>query len=121
MAIAERSLHHKTTWIKLPSFPPLMVMESLLFKIIGFGFILLTITLISGMWFSEHIFNKALQFNHKTIFSIASWFIYAGLLFGRVQYGWRGIKAIRWTLTGFVLLLLAYVGSIFVSQIILGR
>ncbi|MFA7351610.1 MAG: cytochrome c biogenesis protein CcsA [Methylotenera sp.] len=121
MAIAERSLHHKTTWIKLPSFPPLMMMESLLFKIIGFGFVLLTITLISGMWFSEHIFNKALQFNHKTIFSIASWFIYAGLLFGRVRYGWRGIKAIRLTLAGFVLLLLAYVGSMFVSQIILGR
>lgn len=121
MAIAERSLHHKSTFIKLPSFPPLMVMESLLFKIIGFGFILLTITLVSGMWFSEHIFNKAVQFNHKTIFSIASWFIYAGLLFGRYQYGWRGLKAIRWTLGGFVLLLLAYIGSKFVSQIILGR
>ena len=49
MVIAERSLHHKGTLVKLPSFPPLMVMESLLFRIIGFGFILLTITLISGM------------------------------------------------------------------------
>jgi ABC-type uncharacterized transport system permease subunit len=121
MAIAERSLHHKTTYISLPSFPPLMVMESLLFKIIGLGFALLTITLISGMWFSEEIFQKALDFNHKTIFSIASWFIYAALLFGRYQYGWRGIKAIRWTLIGFVILLLAYIGSKFVSQILLGR
>jgi ABC-type uncharacterized transport system permease subunit len=121
MAIAERSLHHKSTFISLPSFPPLMVMESLLFKIIGLGFALLTITLISGMWFSEEIFQKALDFNHKTIFSIASWFIYAALLFGRYQYGWRGLKAIRWTLIGFVILLLAYVGSKFVSQILLGR
>ena len=121
MAIAERSLHHKSTLITLPSFPPLMMMESLLFKIIGLGFALLTITLISGMWFSEEIFHKPLAFNHKTIFSIASWFIYAALLFGRVQYGWRGLKAIRWTLIGFVLLLLAYVGSKFVSQILLGR
>lgn len=121
MAIAERSLHHKTSLIKLPSFPPLMMMESLLFKIIGFGFVLLTITLVSGVLFSEQIFNKALQFNHKTIFSIASWLIYAGLLFGRYRYGWRGIKAIRWTLTGFILLVLAYIGSNFVSQIILGK
>ena len=121
MAIAERSLHHKSTFISLPSFPPLMVMESLLFKIIGLGFALLTITLISGMWFSEEIFQRALDFNHKTIFSIASWFIYAALLFGRYQYGWRGLKAIRWTLIGFVVLLLAYVGSKFVSQILLGR
>ncbi len=121
MAIAERSLHHKSTLITLPSFPPLMVMESLLFKIISLGFALLTVTLISGMWFSEEIFNKPLAFNHKSIFSIASWFIYAALLYGRYQYGWRGLKAIRWTLIGFVLLLLAYVGSKFVSEILLGR
>ncbi|PKO44185.1 MAG: cytochrome C biogenesis protein [Betaproteobacteria bacterium HGW-Betaproteobacteria-22] len=121
MAIAERSLHHKSTLIKLPSFPPLMVMESLLFKIIGFGFMLLTVTLISGMWFSEDIFGQALQFNHKTVFSIMSWLIYAGLLFGRLKYGWRGRKAIRWTLTGFALLLLAYIGSQFVLQILLGK
>lgn len=121
MALAERSLHHKSIFIKLPSFPPLMVMEALLFKIIALGFILLSITLFSGMWFSEQIFGKPLQFNHKTIFSIASWLIYAGLLFGRLRYGWRGLIAIRWTLTGFALLLLAYIGSQFVSQILLGR
>jgi len=121
MAIAERNLHNKSTLIKLPSFPPLMVMETLLFRIISLGFVLLSITLLSGLFFSEQIFDKPLQFNHKTIFSIASWFIYGGLLFGRYQYGWRGIKAIRWTLTGFVLLLMAYVGSTFVLQIVLNR
>lgn len=121
MAVAERSLHHKSTLVKLPDFPPLMSMESLLFKIIGFGFILLTITLISGMWFSEEIFGKPLQLNHKTVFSIISWLIYAGLLFGRFRYGWRGLKAIRWTLAGFALLLLAYIGSQFVLQVLLGR
>lgn len=121
MAIAERNLHNKSTLIKLPSFPPLMVMETLLFRIISLGFVLLSITLLSGLFFSEQIFDKPLQFNHKTIFSIASWFIYGSLLFGRYQYGWRGIKAIRWTLAGFVLLLMAYVGSTFVLQIVLNR
>lgn len=121
MTIAERSLHNKPTLIKLPSFPPLMVMETLLFRIIGLGFILLTITLISGMLFSEQLFAKPMQLNHKTVFSIASWIIYGGLLFGRYQYGWRGLKAIRWTLAGFVLLLLAYVGSKFVLQVLLHR
>jgi len=121
MAIAERGLHNKPTPIKLPSFPPLMVMESLLFKVIATGFVLLTFTLVSGMLFSEEIFGKALQFNHKVIFSIASWLIYGWLLFGRYQYGWRGKKAIRWTLIGFALLLLAYVGSRFVLQVVLGK
>jgi len=119
MSIAERQLRKQDSLITLPSFPPLMVMESLLFKTIAAGFVLLTLTLISGMLFSEEIFGKALQFNHKVIFSIASWLIYAWLLFGHYQYGWRGKKAIRWTLTGFVLLLLAYVGSRFVLQVLL--
>ena len=98
-----------------------MVMEKILFRIISLGFILLTITLISGMLFSEEIFGKPMQLNHKSIFSVASWLIYGGLLFGRYQYGWRGVKAIRWTLAGFVLLMLAYVGSKFILQVLLGR
>ncbi|MFW5439781.1 MAG: inner membrane protein YpjD [Methylophilaceae bacterium] len=119
MAVAERTLHNKSTLIKLPSFPPLMVMESLLFKVIGLGFALLTLTLVSGMLFSEQIFGQPLQFNHKIIFSVASWLIYGWLLFGRFKYGWRGRKAIRWTLSGFGLLLLAYIGSKFVYEVLL--
>ncbi len=121
MAIAERSLHNKPTLIKLPSFPPLMVMESLLFRVITIGFVLLTLTLLSGMLFSEQIFGKPLQFNHKTIFSVASWVIYGWLLYGRYRFGWRGIKAIRWTLIGFALLLLAYLGSKFILEVLLNR
>ena len=121
MTFAERSLHNKPTFIKLPSFPPLMLMETLLFRIIGMGFVLLTITLISGILFSEQIFGKPMQLNHKAVFSIASWIIYGSLLYGRYRYGWRGLKAIRWTIAGFVLLLLAYVGSKFILQVLLGR
>lgn len=121
MAVAERSLHQKTSLLKLPEFPPLMTMEYLLFKVITIGFILLTLTLISGIFFSEQIFGKAMQFNHKTIFSIASWLIYAGLLWGRHTYGWRGRKAIIWSQTGFLLLLLAYIGSKFVLEVVLHR
>jgi ABC-type uncharacterized transport system permease subunit len=121
MTVAERTLHKQPTFIKLPSFPPLMVMDQLLFRVITAGFVLLTITLISGMLFSEQVFGKPLQWNHKTIFSIASWLIYTWLLFGRYQYGWRGKTAVRWTLLGFVLLLLAYVGSRFVLHVLLGK
>ena len=121
MLVAERHLHKKSSFIQLPDFPPLMVMENLLFKVIGLGFVLLTITLISGMLFSEQIFGKPMQFSHKTVFSVASWFIYASLLVGRTAYGWRGRKAIHWVLAGFVLLLLAYIGSKFVLEIVLHR
>lgn len=121
MAMAERSLHHKKPPIRLPDFPPIMPMERLLFQIIGIGFVLLTLTLVSGIFFTEQLFHQALKFNHKTVFSIAAWLIFGALLLGRRIQGWRGRVAVRWTLVGFVLLLLAYVGSKFVLEVILGR
>jgi ABC-type uncharacterized transport system permease subunit len=121
MTVAERSLHQKKSWIQLPDFPPLLVMERLLFRVISIGFVLLTLTLVSGVFFSEQLFGKAAQFTHKTVFSIASWLIYGCLLFGHYQYGWRGKKAIKLTIIGFVLLLLAYVGSKFILQVVMGK
>ena len=88
---------------------------------ITLGFLLLTLTLGTGFFFSEELFGKAVRFNHKTVFGVVSWFIFAALLVGRYAWGWRGRTALRWTLTGFVTLLLAYVGSMFVLEVILGK
>jgi ABC-type uncharacterized transport system permease subunit len=96
-------------------------METLLFRIILAGFVLLTITLATGVIYSEELFGRAMRFNHKSLFGILSWLIFAALLGGRQLYGWRGRTAVRWTLTGFLMLVLAYVGSKFVLEIILGR
>lgn len=121
MAVAERHLHRKSSWMKLPGFPPLIAMEKLLFQIITLGFVLLTLTLISGVAFSEKLFQRALMFNHKTVFTILAWLIFAALLAGRHFQGWRGRTAVRWTFAGFGALLLAYVGSKFVLEILLHR
>ena len=101
--------------------PPLLALERLLFQLIGAGFVLLTATLASGVFFSEQLFGRALRFEHKTIFTIASWLVFAGLLGGRMVFGWRGRTALRWTFAGFLMLLLAYVGSRFVMEVVLGR
>ena len=103
------------------SLPPLMTLEALLFRIITLGFVLLSLTLASGFLFSEELFGQAARFNHKTVFGVISWIIFAALLIGRYAWGWRGRTALRWTLAGFAALLLAYVGSMFVLQVILGR
>lgn len=105
----------------LASLPPLLTLERLLFRILALGFVLLTLTLATGIVFSEEVFGQALRFNHKTVFAVLSWLIFGGLLVGRWGYGWRGRRALRWTLAGFVALLLAYVGSRFVLEVILGR
>ncbi|MDD5248807.1 MAG: cytochrome c biogenesis protein CcsA [Rhodocyclaceae bacterium] len=121
MAIAESNLHRGRLTPVLSGLPPLLTMEALLFRMIHIGFALLTLTLGSGILFSETLFGKPLSFTHKTVFAILSWVIFAHLLAGRHFFGWRGRKALRWTLAGFGALLLAYVGSRFVLEVILGR
>jgi len=121
MAVTERHLHRGRLTPLFAGLPPLLTMEALLFRLIHIAFSLLTVTLLSGVLFSEQLFGKALTFNHKTVFAVISWLIFAALLVGRHRYGWRGRVALRWTLAGFGVLLLAYIGSRFVLEIILGR
>jgi ABC-type uncharacterized transport system permease subunit len=101
--------------------PPLLTLELALFRLIAIGFVLLSLALASGALFSEQLFGKAFQFTHKNVFSVASWLVFGALVVGRWRYGWRGRKAVRWILAGTALLILAYLGSKFVLEVILGR
>jgi ABC-type uncharacterized transport system permease subunit len=121
MALLEKRLHDATLTNVLQKLPPLLTMEALLFRIIWAGFVLLTLTLASGVVFSEELFGKPATFNHKIVFGVVSWLIFAALLGGRHIYGWRGRVAVRWTLAGFVALVLAYIGTKFVLEVVLGR
>ena len=101
--------------------PPLLALERRLFALIAIGFALLTLTLATGMSLSDSLFGRALRFNHETFFAIVSWIVFAVLLAGRHLYGWRGRVATRWVLTGFIMVLLAGIGSRFVLEVILRR
>jgi ABC-type uncharacterized transport system permease subunit len=105
----------------LDTLPPLLTLEKLLFRMIGAGFALLTLTLLSGVLFSEQLTDRALTLDHKTVFSILSWLMFGALLTARQISGWRGRAALRWVLASFVALLLAYVGSRFVFEVLLHR
>jgi ABC-type uncharacterized transport system permease subunit len=121
MAIATRQLHHARLSKALAGLPPLLTMETLLFRLIGVAFVLLTLTLITGAMFSERLFGVAFRPDHKTVFTFVSWLLFGVLLAGRHLRGWRGRVALRWTLAGFVTLMLAYVGSHFVLEVVLQR
>lgn len=101
------------------SLPALQSMEILLFQMIKLGFILLSLALLSGFIFLENIFAQHLV--HKTVLSIIAWMLFAILLWGRWHFGWRGKKAINFTLGGFVFLMLSYFGSKMVLEIILQK
>jgi len=107
--------HQPGGWLK--KLPPLQIMEKLLFDSIVAGFIGLTLALLSGFIFLEDLFAQHLA--HKTALSIIAWLVFAILLGGRFTLGWRGRTAIRWTLGGFISLMLAYFGSKFVIEFII--
>jgi ABC-type uncharacterized transport system permease subunit len=128
MSVQDRALHRQLAIIPnsrfahwLEDLPPLMTMESLLFNLLYVGFALLSLTVFSGLLFSQTLFGKPLVFDHKTIFALISWFLFAGLLLARWRVGLRGRAAIRWVLSAYTALLLAYVGSRFVLEVILQR
>lgn len=117
--VQESHLHNKQPGGFIRALPPLDTMEKLLFRIIALGFIVLSISLISGVIYLDDMFAQHMV--HKTILSVVAWFIFAILLWGRWQFGWRGRTAIRWTISGFVFLMLAYFGSKFVIELVLHR
>lgn len=128
MALQETRLHARTVpagsgWFgnALDQLPALMTMEKLLFRLIGIGFVLLSLTVLSGIVFSEQLFGQALRWDHKNVFALLSWLLFAALLAGRRWRGWRGKTALRFTLAGFATLALAYVGSRFVLEVVLHR
>lgn len=100
---------------------PLLTLERLTYRFVLVGFVLLTATLGVGILFGESVYGHALRWDHKTIFSILSWLTFATLLAGRHFFGWRGKRAARVLYIGSGLLLLAYVGSRFVLEVVLGR
>jgi ABC-type uncharacterized transport system permease subunit len=120
MAVVERRLHHHNSGF-FANLPPLLTLEQLLFRVITAAFVFLTLTLVTGIAFSETLFGRPMRADHKTVFAVLSWLTFGLLLGGRLLYGWRGRTALRWTLSGFVMLLLAYVGSRFILEVVLHR
>jgi ABC-type uncharacterized transport system permease subunit len=129
MALLDRHLHRPLEQAEGASLmgkvldvqPPLLMQERLLFRIISIGFAVLTLTVITGSVASYMLTQRLLPFDHKTVFTLLSWLTFGVLLLGRYRKGWRGRVALRWTLSGFALLLLAYTGSRFVLEVLLHR
>ncbi|TLY53153.1 MAG: inner membrane protein YpjD [Gammaproteobacteria bacterium] len=119
LALQERALRARHFNGIVRALPPLTLTEALMFRLIGAGFVLLTLTLITGILFITNLFDQHLA--HKTVLSIAAWLVFGALLFGRWRYGWRGRRAVQLTLAGMTLLLLAFFGSRFVLEVLLHR
>ena len=119
ISVQERALkkHRLRGYVRL--LPPLQTMEEMLFDLLWLGVTLLSASILSGFFFLHDMLAQHVA--HKTVFSICAWIIFSTLLWGRHARGWRGKTAVRWTVAGFVLMMLAYFGSKFVLEIILHR
>ena len=119
LVVLERRLRTRRI-VNLPTLlPPLDALEKVMFRLIGAGFALLTLALFTGFVFVTNLFAQHLL--HKTVLSLVAWAVFGALLVGRIRYGVRGRAAVNWTLTGFGMLVLAYFGSKFVLEYVLGR
>jgi len=119
LAVQNNQLHTHQSSGFIRTLPSLEDMEHLLFRFIGIGVILLSIGLLTGFYYLDNLFGSRIA--HKTILSIIAWFIFSALLLGRWKYGWRGRTAVRWTLAGFIVLMLAFFGTKFVQEFILSQ
>lgn len=117
LAIQDKYLHNKHPSGFLHNLPSLETMEIMLFRLIGLGVLALTFALLSGFIYLEDMFAQHLV--HKTILSLIAWAIFVTLLWGHYKFGWRGKIAIKWSISGFILLMLSYFGSKFVIEFIL--
>jgi ABC-type uncharacterized transport system permease subunit len=99
--------------------PPLQLMESMLFELIWVGLAALTLSIGTGVIFMENIFAQHLV--HKTVLSIIAWLLFSVLLWGHYRLGWRSQTAVRLTVSGFTLLMLAFLGSKLVLELVLER
>src|SRR5690625_2633833 len=119
LALQESRLRHRHPGGFVRLLPPLQTMEALLFQMLTLGFLLLTLSLLTGFIFLEDMFAQHLV--HKTTLSMLAWCLFGALLAGHRYLGWRGQTAIRWTIGSFILLMLAYFGSKFVLELVLNR
>jgi ABC-type uncharacterized transport system permease subunit len=119
LAIQERALRRSRFGHWLRALPPLTLTEVLLFRLIAVGYVLLTLTLVTGALFVGDLFGQHLV--HKTVLSIVAWIVFGVLLWGRWRHGWRGIQAVYLTLAGMAILLLAFFGTKAVLELILHR
>lgn len=119
LALQHQQLRQRPPGRFVTTLPPLETMETLLFQLIAAGFVLLTLAIASGFLFIDHLFAQHLA--HKTVLSLIAWLVFAILLWGRRQFGWRGRTAVRGAVIGYAVLILAYFGSKLVLELMLGE
>jgi len=118
LAMQNKQLRNRHPGGFIRALPPLETMEQMLFRLIAIGYVMLSLSLLSGVPYAQNLLEQHLV--HKTVLSVTAWIVFAILLWGRWRFGWRGRTAVRWTLSGFVVLMLAYFGSKLVLELILG-
>lgn len=119
VAIQDYMLRHPRPLRQLELLPPLSTIETIMFRLILSGWLILSLSLLTGLVYVDDLMAQHLA--HKTVLSILSWLLFGLLLGGRWWFGWRGRRAVNWALAAMIALALAYFGSRLVLELILDR
>lgn len=118
-SLQEHALKSKHLGVWFDLLPPLVALESTLYLMVRMGFVLLTLSIVTGSLFSFQEKGVYFAFTHKVVFTLATWLVFGTLLLGQHFQGWRGRRAARYTLWGYLLLAVAFLGVKFVNEILL--
>lgn len=118
-ALQEHALKSKHLGVLFDILPPLNALEATLFLMVRMGFLLLTLSILTGSLFSHQQIGVYVALTHKVLFTWATWVVFGVLLTGHHFQGWRGLRAARFTLWGYLLLVMAFLGVKFVKEILL--
>lgn len=119
LAAQEASLRSRRPAKWLAVLPPMESMEHAVFTLLALGFVALSTTLVIGALFVTDLFGQRLV--HKVVLALIAWAIFGVLLLGRYRFGWRGRKARRLVLSGFVVLAMSYFLTKFILEVLLDR
>ena len=108
-SIQERKFQQRKLTTLFKALPPLQVMEKTMIQFIVIGFVILTLSLVTGAYFLDNLFAQ--QLVHKTFFAILAWLTYGIFLVGHYQFGWRGQTATKFTIWAYFLLIVSYIGT----------
>jgi cytochrome c-type biogenesis protein CcsB len=108
--IQENQIKKKKWGGFLHRLPSLKTLDDLNYLCISFGFPFLTLGIITGSIWAEYAWGSYWSWDPKETWSLITWFIYAALLHGRLNIGWRGRRAALFSIIGFGVVLFTFLG-----------
>jgi cytochrome c-type biogenesis protein CcsB len=113
--VQERHVKSKRLGGLFERLPSLQTLDEINYRLITWGFPLLTLAIISGALWAQSTLGSYWNRDPRETLSLITWLIYAIILHARLIAGWRGRRAALMSMLGFLIILIAFFGIKFLK------